>query len=140
MTATAAPAARRVIAKAKHDRPDGTKCRGIVVTVSGRDSEPTAPGYSRHFMTADGAEVPVIRTPRDIPEGFEGWCTDGSNGNELSYVGPCPDCGQRKMIRGQAVRGTIAPSVRCDARCEGARGPNCECSCGGANHGAGHAM
>lgn len=25
---------------------------------------------------------------------------------------------------------------KCDARCTNARGPNCECSCGGANHGS----
>ena len=28
---------------------------------------------------------------------------------------------------------------RCDARCLNARGPNCECQCGGVNHGAGDA-
>lgn len=26
----------------------------------------------------------------------------------------------------------------CDSRCLNAKGGNCECSCGGANHGAGH--
>jgi len=30
----------------------------------------------------------------------------------------------------------LRPSLhRCDARCMNARGHNCECSCGGANHG-----
>lgn len=27
---------------------------------------------------------------------------------------------------------------KCDSRCLNAKGGNCECSCGGANHGAGH--
>lgn len=38
------------------------------------------------------------------------------------------------------VKGFTVPSVPCDARCTGARGHNCECSCGGANHGADNAI
>lgn len=30
------------------------------------------------------------------------------------------------------------PDHKCDPRCTGAKGPNCSCACGGANHGAGH--
>lgn len=26
--------------------------------------------------------------------------------------------------------------TKCDGRCMGAKGPNCDCQCGGANHGA----
>jgi hypothetical protein len=33
------------------------------------------------------------------------------------------------------VKGTLKPSHKCDSRCTGATGKNCECSCGGANHG-----
>lgn len=33
------------------------------------------------------------------------------------------------------VKGTAVPSCPCDWRCNGARGPVCECSCGGKNHG-----
>lgn len=32
----------------------------------------------------------------------------------------------------------ITTDKRCDARCEGATGNCCECSCGGKNHGAAH--
>ncbi len=45
-------------------------------------------------------------------------------------------CG--RAITMQPVRGRLAPEHKCDARCEGARGHNCECSCGGANHGKAH--
>lgn len=45
----------------------------------------------------------------------------------------CPMCGavtsQPKLIRG------YASAKPCDARCTGARGVDCECSCVGANHG-----
>lgn len=37
------------------------------------------------------------------------------------------------------VKGRFNAEVKCDARCTGARGHNCECQCGGKNHGAGNA-
>lgn len=58
--------------------------------------------------------------------------------------------GFRKLV-GKTDNGTLAPITRvinfksnpslhkCDARCQNAKGGNCECSCGGANHGAGSA-
>jgi len=46
-------------------------------------------------------------------------------------------CGrERELLR---VRGTYNPRVPCNARCTGAHGHDCECSCNGANHGADHA-
>lgn len=33
------------------------------------------------------------------------------------------------------VHGHHNPDIKCDARCQGAHGPNCDCSCGSANHG-----
>ena len=47
--------------------------------------------------------------------------------------GICPSC-FRAMDYGQ-LKAYLKPEHKCDARCTGARGPNCECSCGGANHG-----
>lgn len=49
----------------------------------------------------------------------------------------CPSC--RRPTSGQTVRGRFSALHRCDARCIYAKGPECECSCGGKNHGAGHA-
>lgn len=37
------------------------------------------------------------------------------------------------------VQGRYVAEIKCDGRCMGAKGHNCECSCGGANHGS-HAM
>ena len=45
----------------------------------------------------------------------------------------CPDCGASTLL--EPVEGKHRADVPCDARCTGARGPRCECSCGGANHG-----
>ena len=50
-------------------------------------------------------------------------------------VVPCPECGNRVTVK--AVSGTTS-TKECDARCMGAVGPSCDCSCGGENHGAGH--
>lgn len=52
--------------------------------------------------------------------------------------GVCEDCG-RAMTWG-FLRGFVKPEIRCDARCTNARGFNCECSCGGENHGCGSAI
>jgi len=42
-------------------------------------------------------------------------------------------CG--RVAKWNTVNGHFSPSHKCDSRCEGATGPACECSCGGANHG-----
>jgi len=34
------------------------------------------------------------------------------------------------------IRGTVKPNVACNAKCLSSKGPTCECSCGGKNHGA----
>lgn len=51
-------------------------------------------------------------------------------------VGTCPDHGRYST---EQVIGEHIPSVKCGARCTNAVGPTCDCSCGGANHGRGHA-
>ena len=45
---------------------------------------------------------------------------------------PCPDCGS--MVKVERLYGTVS-EMQCDARCEGAGGPSCDCACGGINHG-----
>ena len=50
------------------------------------------------------------------------------------YTGDCPDHGRYPL---QPLYGEVSMTRACDARCMGARGPSCSCSCGGANHGAG---
>jgi hypothetical protein len=39
----------------------------------------------------------------------------------------------------ERVRGTFSEVHNCDSRCLNAKGTSCTCSCGGANHGRGHA-
>lgn len=53
-----------------------------------------------------------------------------------SRYGVCPSCGEQ-AVKGTTVRGTYSDK-ECDARCESATGPSCECRCKGENHGAGH--
>lgn len=48
----------------------------------------------------------------------------------------CPSCGAGHCLEGRRVRGQHNASVPCDARCTGATGHQCECSCGGKNHGS----
>lgn len=46
----------------------------------------------------------------------------------------CPDCG--RGVRLSRLNGKLNADHACDARCTGAKGSNCECACGGANHGS----
>lgn len=48
-------------------------------------------------------------------------------------MGICPCC--NKMMTFGVLHARLNPDHKCDARCTGARGHNCECACGGANHG-----
>ena len=54
---------------------------------------------------------------------------------EKLFFETCACGGRRKM---NAVRGTVNMNKGCDGRCMAATGPNCDCACGGANHGANH--
>jgi hypothetical protein len=45
-----------------------------------------------------------------------------------------------KVFMLRRIKGTYSPDHKCDARCLNAKGHNCTCSCGGANHGRGHAV
>lgn len=79
----------------------------------------------------------------------------GDTEESVGFLFACPDghakrhnlprCSAPSVIRcrcGKPARGTEITGRRtghrCDARCMFATGPDCECSCGGANHGIGH--
>ncbi len=54
---------------------------------------------------------------------------------QLFAFGYCPNCGQAHPTE-RLIYFAASPSLhKCGARCTGARGHNCECSCNGANHG-----
>lgn len=52
----------------------------------------------------------------------------------------CPHCDKDGfttfMLSGKLINGRFSAKRKCDARCLNAKGPNCECQCGGANHGS----
>lgn len=53
-------------------------------------------------------------------------------------IAPAPVCPTHlRPLRWQRIEGKHSAGRRCDDRCIFARGPNCECSCAGANHGRG---
>jgi hypothetical protein len=43
-------------------------------------------------------------------------------------------------FRLKRIKGTYSKDHKCDSRCLNAKGHDCTCSCGGANHGRGHAV
>ena len=55
---------------------------------------------------------------------------------ESSLIMQCGGCGRWRIAR--EVRGRYNPKLKCGARCQNATGFDCECSCGGKNHGAGY--
>ncbi|MFZ3343347.1 MAG: hypothetical protein WA213_20890 [Terriglobales bacterium] len=52
-------------------------------------------------------------------------------------MGICSGCG--KMMTPGMLNGFVRPDHKCNGACVNSRGPNCDCSCGGANHGKGWA-
>lgn len=52
---------------------------------------------------------------------------------------PSLACSCGAPMDGHRVEGRLNTAIQCNARCMGATGPNCECSCAGQNHGAAHA-
>lgn len=56
---------------------------------------------------------------------------DGNSGPEIC-------CG--RPMTGNMLRATLRPEVKCNAKCTGAVGFICDCSCGGKNHASGSGM
>lgn len=50
---------------------------------------------------------------------------------------PCWTCGG--FLSSQKIEGVISKVHVCSAKCVASKGPYCECSCGGANHGQSYA-
>lgn len=61
---------------------------------------------------------------------------NGSVGT-ISFLARCPD--RHKVFALKQIKGTYSKDHKCDARCLNAKGHECTCSCGGANHGRGYA-
>jgi hypothetical protein len=73
--------------------------------------------FRRERTTADGRRV--------IPV----W-----NGGVTECDQVCPSCG-RLNLKYSVVRGRVTPH-ECGSKCLASKGPACDCSCGGKNHGA----
>lgn len=58
---------------------------------------------------------------------------DGRRDYAGDMIGLCSGC--KRMMTFGPLKGILNNAVPCDARCTNARGHNCECSCGGENHG-----
>jgi len=46
----------------------------------------------------------------------------------------CRACGEKLWAR--SVAGVVVEHIACGARCMASKGPTCDCSCGGKNHGS----
>jgi hypothetical protein len=58
--------------------------------------------------------------------------------NPYGVMARCPS--SHKMFPLRQIKGTYSEAHKCDARCLNAKGHDCTCSCGGANHGRGYAV
>jgi hypothetical protein len=67
------------------------------------------------------------------------WGNLWREGSDFSqdWAKPCAKCSTTYARTGH-VKGRYSAKHKCDPRCTGATGHNCECQCGGANHGADH--
>jgi hypothetical protein len=82
-------------------------------------------------LFATPEDVRKGETFRDVKSGLA--CRVGNNG----VFGRCTN--NHKFFPMRTVQGTYSAVHKCDSRCLNARGHSCTCSCGGANHGRGHA-
>ncbi len=67
-------------------------------------------------------------------------CLTVSAADEYTTGALCGHCNGKIEYMGRVERSRLVETVErcpCDARCTFARGPNCECQCGGDNHGQG---
>lgn len=56
-------------------------------------------------------------------------------GGNVYYLPSC--CGKTVRVSAKRVLGKLKLSQACGAKCLASKGPNCECACGGHNHGMG---
>lgn len=74
--------------------------------------------YTRGFVGVPGSAVPYIARVANTRLLPDVWCVT-----------------HRWPLVATEVKGTVT-DCPCDGRCTSAKGPNCDCSCGGANHGS----
>lgn len=70
----------------------------------------------------------VAMTDTLTPEGFKVYRIRGF------LLMACPECGKGKY--GHTVQGKYSDKIVCGAKCRSSKGPVCECTCSGENHGS----
>ena len=95
-------------------------------------------GYTVRIFVGTGffhGYAPDGRSNRDQAE-YDG-CTwaDSRFGKQLLHRCGCGKATFNIEVHGQLVYGRYVAEVICNAKCTGAVGPACDCSCGGKNHG-----
>ena len=89
----------------------------------------TVRSYTTTYRTVQG--YPMDRTERRYR--YPGSTESGTAATTYRVT-----CGCGATVHLKRVRAVVNDHV-CNAKCTNATGPCCECSCGGKNHGAGHA-
>jgi hypothetical protein len=82
-----------------------------------------------------GSELEPLYAPVDSTSSVTTY-TDASGEwlglDVYAFQNPCA-CG--RPLTFSAIRGRMNAEIKCNAKCTGAKGHDCECSCGGKNHG-----
>ena len=96
---------------------------------------------SRHFYRcSDCLSVAATDTKLPCVKDKWGYSTDEVNAACDAYNGPIEYMGKTLYTVGgheYALRHVVGCKPACDGKCIGAIGPNCDCQCGGENHGTG---
>ena len=72
---------------------------------------------------------------------FSGYAADGKTPltkEQINARVDCPTGGSWRIDQGRPIYGRYVEEIVCSAKCTGAIGESCECSCGGMNHGGQH--
>lgn len=78
---------------------------------------------------------------RELKQGEQAVREDAYSGRtyQIDMMGAlrCPDC-RCNLPKGGRVEGHYREDVKCGPRCLNAKGGDCDCQCGGKNHGMNH--
>lgn len=91
-----------------------------------------------HFYRCKGC-LSTVCVDRQLND----WKHDTESGNWYQPKPVCQLCDERMLYQGQVNNGRVTNhhyGSPCDGRCTGAQGPDCDCQCGGANHGTGRVV
>jgi hypothetical protein len=125
----------------------------LVLDVKFNDAHYSHMKTTKHFATCAGQQVELKNVGCLLPEHFKFRALDtieapakcvrhivaSGGGRPTVYeyaVGLCPTCNVYHFAERLIFRPSHASNHACNGKCRAAKGPNCECSCKGANHGA----